>query len=757
MNLKNKNKFDTQENYFEHKYDKSIQEIQNTLKLSIQNKNKHDEAVSLINYGGIYFEQKNYAEAEKHYIKALNIIKKEDLKLKEPGLLKNLGLLKIEQYDFLSALDYFLQALKITPKSNKRVLSILYHSIGYSYASIENYNDSMKYLKKALKIREELKLSKGITQTLNRIGLNYYYQSEYKKALKYLNDSFELKKKNKESKKSICSSLNNLMVVYHKKGEFKKALETGHQALKIFEDLKLIKESSFVLNNLGLVYYDMALYSEALKYQFKSLKIKERSNNLLTIANSLSNIGSVFNKLVDYDKALEYESNAIDLRIKMNSRRGISDSYNNLGNIYQNKKDFKKALDYYKKSLNIRTKDADRTGVAETLKSIGMLYLKLNDHDKALEHLHKSMKIIEELGEKKSLSTTYINIAKLYFTINDYKHAEEYSKKSFNIAKKYDHKDVLQDDYELMSQIYSDQRKYKKSLECYKKFINIHDEILNIQKQNEIFNMYLKHENEKKEKENEIYKLKNIQLIESNEKLRDSRKELQRINASKDRFFNILAHDLKNPFSILYTTSEILASYYKELSETKRVEYISTIRLSSKHILKLIENLLEWSRSQSGKKQFQPVNFNLYEIVESTFLLLNQSAKMKNISMKIKMKKNLGIYADKNMIRTVLRNLITNSIKFTNKDGNITISSSKNKQGTTISVHDDGVGIKKKDQKKLFSMDKHFVTMGTSNEKGTGIGLLLCEEFVKKHNGKIWIESKYGKGSKFTISIPLKF
>ena len=756
MTSKKKREQSNTSNYFDHNFDKSVKEVKKTLKKNIKEKDKKAEAVSLINLGGLFFEHKKYSIAEKNYIKALKIIRKEDLKLKKPGLLKNLGLLKIEEYDYKSALDYFLEALKFTSKSNKRVLSVLYHSIGYAYGFLEEYKDSINFLKKALKIRKELKYLKGVSQTLNRIGLNYFYQCDYRTAIKYLNEAYKLRKNNKESKKAISSSLNNIMVVYHRKGEFKQALETGHKALKIFEKLKLRHESSFVLNNLGLVYYDMALFAEALKYQFKALEIKEKSNNLLATANSLSNIGHIFNKLSDFEKAMEYEKKALELRIKMKNERGIAESYNEIGSIHDNKKEYKKAFQYYEKSIQARNMEFHKSGISETLENIGMLYYKTRKYDKALDSLFKSMKIKIDLDEKKGISSTFKNIAQLYFVKKDYNKSLEFSNKSYEIAKKYDHKDILQDNYELMSKIYSTLKKYKKSLDCYKKYLEIHDKIINIQKQNEIFNIYLKYENEKQEKENEIYKLKNIQLVQANEKLKESRKELQKINASKDKFFSILGHDLKNPFSILYTTSEILANYYTELSDEKRIEYVSTIRLSSKHILKLIENLLEWSRSQSGIKQFNPAIFNLYDAVESCSSLIKPSASLKNISITINLKKNILIYADKNMIKTIMRNLVTNAIKFSNDGGEIVISCIKKKDEIIISVQDNGVGIKKKDQNKLFSMDKHFVTIGTSNEKGTGIGLLLCDEFVKKHKGKIWVESKYGKGSKFIFSISSK-
>ena len=758
MIVKNEKEYlSSEKEYFDQNIKRSIKEAEKILKKNITEKDKKSEAISLINLGGLYFEQKNYGVAEKNYLKALKIIRKKDLKLKEPGLLKNLGLLKIEEFDFKSALDYLLEALKLTSKKNKRVLSVLYHSIGYAYGFLEQYKKSMNFLDKALKIRKDLKFSKGITQTLNRIGLNYYYQCDYNNAIKFLKDSLKLRKKNKESNRSISSSLNNIMIVHRVKGEFKQALDAGHKALKIFEDLRLRHESSFVLNNLGLVYYDMSLYTEALQYQLRALKIKEMSNNKLAIANSLSNIGNIFNELGDFEKALQYENRSLDLRIEMDNVRGIASSYTDIGNIHVKIKNYKIALEFYNKSLDKWNKDFHKSGIAIALGHIGLLYFEIKKYDKSLENLVISMNMCEELGEKKGIGNIYMNLAKLYYAKKDYDRSLKFSTKSYNIAKEYGYKDILQDDYILMSKIYSKLKKHKKSLDHYKEYVKVHDEIVNIQKQNEIFNVYLKYENEKKEKENEIYKLKNVQLVQANKKLKESRKELQKSNASKDKFFNILAHDLKNPFSILYTTSEILASYYKELSVKKRTEYVNTIRLSSKHILKLIENLLEWSRSQNGNKQFNPVNFNLNDTIESCYLLLKPNADMKNISIDTIMNNRVQLYADKNMIKTIMRNLITNAVKFTNIGGKVSISAVQHKGKTIISVQDNGVGIKKKDLNKLFSIDKHFITIGTSNEKGTGLGLLLCEEFVKKHNGKIWIESKFGKGSKFIFSIPAKF
>jgi signal transduction histidine kinase len=280
--------------------------------------------------------------------------------------------------------------------------------------------------------------------------------------------------------------------------------------------------------------------------------------------------------------------------------------------------------------------------------------------------------------------------------------------------------------------------------------------MLSITKQHELNSISYKYENYRKERESEIFRLKNVELVKLNKELKQSKTELLRSNSAKDKFFNIIAHDLKNPFSILYTTSELLITYFDELSVKKQREYVKTINASTLHLLKLIENLLEWSRSQSGLRQFNPEEFNFSDSIHSCIELLRPSADLKKISVELRIQDDIRANADKNMIKTVIRNLLTNAIKFTRSGGRINISADTVENTLIFKVEDTGVGIKKKDIPKIFAIDKHFVTNGTANEKGTGIGLLLCREFIEKHKGKMFVESKFRKGSTFGFVIPSK-
>ena len=232
--------------------------------------------------------------------------------------------------------------------------------------------------------------------------------------------------------------------------------------------------------------------------------------------------------------------------------------------------------------------------------------------------------------------------------------------------------------------------------------------------------------------------------------------ELQKLNAEKDKFFSIIAHDLKSPFNSIVGFSDLLAEQVKN-KEYEGIEKYSTIVLqSSQRAMDLLMNLMEWSQSQTGRMEFNPKYFELVELINDTELLLSGSLEQKSISISKITPSHLPLFADKKMIETVLRNLISNAIKFTFPGGNITISVEEKLNELLVSISDTGVGISKANCEKLFRIDQTYSTSGTNKEKGTGLGLILCLEFVEKHGGKIWVESEEGKGSTFHFTIPIR-
>lgn len=238
--------------------------------------------------------------------------------------------------------------------------------------------------------------------------------------------------------------------------------------------------------------------------------------------------------------------------------------------------------------------------------------------------------------------------------------------------------------------------------------------------------------------------------------LMESRARLSEANFTKDRFFSIIGHDLKSPFNSIVGFSEILLEKINKKDYNGIEKHAEIIHDSSHRVINLLTNLLEWSRTQTGKIEFKPEYLELEVQINDVVELLNDSAQRKSIFISKRLPHNIPVVADKSMIKTILRNLISNAIKFTNPGGEIIISVEQNSKELIVSVADNGVGIKKEDINNLFRIDCSTSTFGTNEETGTGLGLLLCKEFIEMHGGKIWAESDGVSGSVFNFSLPLK-
>ncbi|NQU86944.1 MAG: HAMP domain-containing histidine kinase [Mariniphaga sp.] len=243
-----------------------------------------------------------------------------------------------------------------------------------------------------------------------------------------------------------------------------------------------------------------------------------------------------------------------------------------------------------------------------------------------------------------------------------------------------------------------------------------------------------------------------IERNKAKKELEISESKLKLANAAKDRFFSIIAHDLKSPFNSIIGFSELLLSDIKNNNFENIDQYAQFINDVSNQSYNLLKNLLDWSMIQTGNIDFKPEKFNLSVLFDDVLIFLQNPANQKNIKLNTSIDPDFEIFADENMITTILRNLVSNAIKYT-ENGEITIAAKKENNKIKLSVSDTGIGIKPEDIEKLFQIENNFSTAGTNNEKGTGLGLMLCKEFTEKHKGEIWVESELGKGSKFNFTV----
>ena len=238
------------------------------------------------------------------------------------------------------------------------------------------------------------------------------------------------------------------------------------------------------------------------------------------------------------------------------------------------------------------------------------------------------------------------------------------------------------------------------------------------------------------------------------DQLKESEKRLKQANATKDKFFSIIAHDLRNPFNVLLGYSNIIFNYIEDQQLDKLKEAGTAIKQSAEQGYVLLNNLLKWSRAEQGAMAFNPQPLNIEKRIESIIDFFSKTASEKELTIESKVKSNLEFKSDENMLDTIIRNLVSNAIKYSTVGGKISVSAFKSNKQLTVEVEDEGIGIPAADQEKLFRMDENYTTNGTLGEQGTGLGLILCKEFVERHNGQINVSSLPGKGTTIRFTLP---
>lgn len=253
---------------------------------------------------------------------------------------------------------------------------------------------------------------------------------------------------------------------------------------------------------------------------------------------------------------------------------------------------------------------------------------------------------------------------------------------------------------------------------------------------------------------------KNIELQEINDNLEklvtERTADLEKANATKDKFFSIIAHDLKNSFNGLLGYSNILLTDFDTFADEEKIKMISAIKQVSENTYKLLQNLLDWARVQTGLISYYPEELMLTVLLQDEIGVQKRLAEQKNISMDLQTDDSIKIYADQNMVSTVIRNLLSNAVKYTKSGGNIQVKLIKEDQMAVISVKDSGIGMSPENVAKLFKVNETYKTYGTNLEEGTGLGLILCKEFIEKNHGTIQVESQVDVGTEILLRLPLK-
>ncbi|MDA3884898.1 MAG: tetratricopeptide repeat-containing sensor histidine kinase [Candidatus Delongbacteria bacterium] len=548
-----------------------------------------------------------------------------------------------------------------------------------------------------------------------------------------------------EAKRSkISTALGKLKeeVHYNFNGKnFQKITEKASALLKRSEKINYQAGRFSALNILGGACFNISDYEKAQKYYIESMAVANEMKDDIKIALSLNNIGIIFFTLKDYNKALEYYKKALDLKIKTNNQMGISTSYSNIGLAYNMLNESDKALDYFKKSLKIDKKTKNTHAECRALVNIGLALHNIGNTEKALEFYKKSYSLSKKNEYKKYIATALTNLASIYLEMGNTDKALEKALEGKELSQELHSNIHILHFYNVIHKAYKKNKEFEKAYNYLQKFIEFEEKVFKDESQNRIFDLQIKYESEQKAKETEFYRIKT--------------EELSRINASKDKFFKIIHHDLLNPFTAIKSTSELLNNFYDNLTEKKKRSNIRNIYRSSEKILEFINNLFAWVKTQSGEIEFKPERIDISRLIKNNLEFFEHNLSKKEISTEENISKKYIIYADRNMTDTVCRNIIANAIKFTHHEGTIKISLRKYAGMIQLKVKDNGVGIERSRISNLFTISESVTTPGTDDEKGTGLGLILVKEFMDMNKGSIGVKSTPREGTEFTLKFPL--
>ena len=645
--------------------------------------------------------------------------------------------------------------LRLCEKADEKNRPEIYLQI--SFITREDTAKSNSFLRMAYSLAMKNNQVQNLAKSLYYFGDNSYFSRDYIGAIPYYENAMKFYKELKDTF-SITNCHSSIGLSYHYMSQATKAIPYFINALKLCEKDK--EYTAEILANIALSHAQMHNEKYAIEYYRKAALINQEIKDSISLAVDYNGIAASFLNLHQNDSSLMYYSKAHYLFKKTGKDGYQAIALANLGSVYVNYPD---SLDKAKNVLTEALNKFKELGLnyyeADVKEGIGKVLCRQAKYKEAIETYNLSLQLTEQYNRGYALKTSiYKGLSETYENSGNFKLALK---------------------YQILYTQFTDSLVQK---EKYEQIVNLEKQYETEKKENEIIRLNTRHELTiiQLSKNKQLRQLafitailllvlvlfvllkyfdnlkSNLLLEEKNRLIEKSEQKLQLLNASKNKFFSIIAHDLKNPLHNVMGYSFLLSKDYDKFTEDERRKFATDINQSTNNIFRLLQNLLEWSRSQTGRLKFSPIEIQFKRILDNALSVLHSIANQKQIKLVCSHDPNLQVFADPLMIETVLRNLISNAIKFTPENGSIKIEAKNTGNEVLVSVKDTGIGLSEADLANLFRIDSKVKRKGTNNEDGSGLGLVLCKEFVDKNNGTIWAESTPGKGSSFYFSIPAK-
>lgn len=622
-----------------------------------------------------------------------------------------------------------------------------------------------------------------------------YQFIDINKSLAFSEQANEIAEQKKESTSDKGKAYTNYGSLKSIQGDFASAIKYNNLALNIYYQLKDSSGIARAYNNLGTNYTSLGKFDESYFYHTQSYRIALTSEkHKLQRAISLHNIGGVFKDLGQYDKAIDYLNLSLKISKEIKDVEGEPYHYNEMGDIYIRKKMYDSALVALKLSLKFTRQRKLSINELEPsiVLNIAKTYRLLNNNPLALNYYDSAFVSFKKNDNQYGLAQIDLGRGLVFMNEGKFAEAQKLIEKSAETAHRLNAWTLEIECYENLSKLLEESGDFKKSLSYNRQHQQLKDSLFSQGMQAKLLQDQVRFETASKEEQikaltkmeqlrkSEVKKQELISnilvvaialtgillftvyrsgqrrikinklLLEHQDEIKKRSIELEQLNKVKDKFFSIISHDLRSPMNALSGILDLMDRDKISPEEFKRLN--KELRAQFNHTKTLINNLLDWTLLQMDKLKIQFEKIDLNQLAESNITLLT-SLHLKEIKINNLVSPSQYALGDSNMINLVLRNLLTNAIKFSEAGHLIEIASKEEDGNYIISVKDQGVGISPEVQKLLFEKTTGYSTRGTANEKGTGLGLILCKEFVERNGGQIWLESELGKGSTFFFTL----
>lgn len=652
-------------------------------------------------------------------------------------------------------------------------------------------DSTLSYARRALSLVEKQGKYHQHIKALRLIGAAHIIKNDFIAAQASLEKIVPSKAtSDKLTQAELANALNYKGIVAGYLGDFQTSISYYNQSLIIHKALKDSISIAGRFINLGNVYMRQGDYPAAIRSFFESFNyLSEDGGETQAILNL--NLGECYELLEDYRKARQHALKALDgFENSTQSPVGISESHYTLGNVYSQIGNRDSCIFHIKKGISValKTNDADR--VAEGHHYLALHYKRNEEWNKVAENASIAYEYFRKVKSPRRYTAAQLVLSEAYLNLHDIQKSVSLAEKGLSLSRELELKDTEKDFLLLLSRLYASQKDFSKAYQLSLEYSAVKDSVLNQEKTRQIANIEALYENEKKEqqlalavarqkaaqssleerKTRELFLIAGLMMtmvvlalgiflyvtLRQNKKVvEDQNTRLQNLIRTKDRFFSIIGHDLRGPITSFAGINNLIKWYIEKKDEKKLRALGENISKSAEQLDTLLNNLLNWAMAQTGGLPYHPEGFQLEPVIHEIEGLFTNQLKVKNIALTVKISEPTWVLADRNALLLVLRNLISNALKFTPMNGAILIGCQTEKEQVLIQVQDSGVGIPKEKLETLFELNESKSTFGTANEKGTGLGLILCKEYVSLNKGTISVDSTPGHGTVFTFTLPI--